>query len=411
MLVPLDRVRTGLLGIGALPTDRPDDRLRRGALVVTATAISFLAIFWVGTYLLLGRPLSAAIPFAYQVISVVGLVYLSRTGDFGTFKFSQTLSMLILPFLLQWTLGGFINSGAVMIWAFTALLAALVLYTARQAVWFFVAYIALTVVAGVLDPMLSATAVPLPSDLRLLLFVLDIGAVSFVAYSVLQYFVAARERAQQETDEILHNVLPESIADRLRAGETRIADDYESVTVVFADVAGFTPMARKASADEVIGILDRLFTAFDALADKYGLEKIKTIGDAYMVVSGAPQRRPDHARAAADMALAMLGETARVAQDLGRELTLRVGMHSGAAAAGVIGKRKFIYDLWGDAVNVASRMETTGVPGRIHVSEEIEAALRDSYEFEDRGAVDVKGLGEMRTFFLVGRKSKSRTAD
>ena len=237
--------------------------------------------------------------------------------------------MLVLPFVLQWTLGGFINSGAVMVWAFTAVLAALVLYPARQAVWVFAGYVALTIVSGVLDPVLSAGAPPLPADLRLLFFVLDIGAVSVVAYVVLQYFVAARERAQQETDRLLHNILPVSIADRLRGGEQRIADDYAAVTVVFADVAGFTPMAHSISADEVVAILERLFSAFDSLADRFGLEKIKTIGDAYMCVAGAPVTRPDHVRAAADMALAMIEETALASVELGRPLALRVGVHTG----------------------------------------------------------------------------------
>ncbi len=408
MLAPLTRVRNSMLGIGVRPTDRPEDRLRKAALVLTAVSITVLATFWTGTYLLLGRPLSAAIPFTYQVISVIGLAYLARTGDFGLFRLSQVGAMLVLPFVLQWTLGGFVNSGAVMVWAFSAILAALVLYTARQAVLVCAAYVALTIASGLLDPLLAAGAVPLQAELRLTFFVLDIGGVSIVAYAVLQYFVAARERAQQETDRLLHNILPVSIADRLRGGEQRIADDHPAVTVVFADVAGFTPMARTAGADEVLAILERLFTAFDGLADRYGLEKIKTIGDAYMCVAGAPSPRPDHARAAADMALAMIAETARASVDLGRDLTLRVGIHSGPAMAGVIGQKKFIYDLWGDAVNVASRMETHGVPGRIHVTEAVEAALRDSYDFEERGVVDVKGLGEMRTYFLVGRKGATR---
>jgi adenylate cyclase len=405
MLVPLVRTRDRLLRIGAQPTDRPEDRVRKQALVLTSAAISILAIVWVATYLALGRPLSAAIPFTYQIISVVGLAYFARTGNFAPFRLTQVASMLVLPFVLQWSLGGFVNSGAVMVWAFASPIAALVLYSTRQAASVFAGFVALTVASGLLDPILSASAVPLPADLRLLFFVLDIGAVSIVAYAVLQYFVAARERAQQETDRVLYNILPVQIADRLRAGEQRIADDFAAVTVVFSDVAGFTPLARTTGADEVIEILDRLFSAFDSLADRYGLEKIKTIGDAYMAVAGAPEPRTDHVRAGADMALAMIDETARVGAELKRDLALRVGIHTGPAAAGVIGQRKFIYDLWGDAVNVASRMETHGVAGRIHVSEAVESALHNSYQFEERGGVDVKGLGEMRTFFLLGPKT------
>jgi adenylate cyclase len=175
------------------------------------------------------------------------------------------------------------------------------------------------------------------------------------------------------------------------------------VTVVFADVAGFTSLTRKAGANEIIFILGRLFDAFDELADRFGLEKIKTIGDAYMAVAGAPQPRADHARAAADAALAMLEATERVSAEVSHPLSLRVGMDCGRAMAGVIGQRKFFYDLWGDAVNVASRMETLGAPGRIQVSPAVVSELGDAYRFEERGAIEVKGVGEMQTYFLLGR--------
>jgi class 3 adenylate cyclase len=227
--------------------------------------------------------------------------------------------------------------------------------------------------------------------------------VASVVYAVLQYFVASRERAQAQAEQVLNNVLPEPIADRLRDGESRIADDYPAVTVLFADVAGFTPFARRAGAARVIDVLDDLFSRFDELAARHGLEKIKTIGDAYMAVAGAPTPRPDHAAAAADMALEMLEACVTVGRHTGEPLQLRIGLHTGSAMAGVIGRRKFAYDLWGDAVNVASRMETHGVPGRIHVSEVVQSELGGRYLFEDRGTIEVKGLGDMHTFFLVGR--------
>jgi guanylate cyclase len=390
--------------IGVRPTDRPDERLRKAALAGTSVSITVLATFWVGMYLVIGNPLAAAIPFVYQVISVVGLVYLARTGDFERFKLSQVASMLILPFLLQWVVGGFVNSGAVMVWGFFAPVAALFLYPARRAVWAIVAFGVLTLISGLIDPYVSARATPMPEPLPLVFFVLDIGFVASVTYLVLQYFVAQRERAQAETDRLLNNILPATIADRLRGGEERIADDHPSVTIVFADVAGFTQLAHEVAADEVIRILDRAFTLFDELADRYGLEKIKTIGDAYMAAAGAPIPRADHVRAAADMALGMIDAVAACSLEVGRPLSVRVGMHTGRAMAGVIGRRKFIYDIWGDAVNVASRMETTGVPGRIQVSEAVESVLRDAYEFEERGEVEIKGIGNMRTFFLVAKK-------
>jgi adenylate cyclase len=399
---PLARLRDRILRIGARAGDPVDTRLRKEALVLIAVAISVLATIWTATFLWLGLPLAAASPLAYQVISVISLTYLARSGDYYGLRLAQIGAILILPFTLQWSLGGFENSSAVMVWAFAAPLGALVFYSPRGALTFFGAYIGLAIVSGIIDPLLPEPVV-LPDHLRLAFYALNIGGVSVVTYAVLQYFVSAREKAQAETEGLLHNVLPASIADRLMSGEERIADDHASVTVVFADVAGFTPLARSAEASEVISILNAVFTAFDDLADRHGLEKIKTIGDAYMAVAGAPEPRPDHASAAADMALEMLAEMERLSEGLGRPLALRIGLHTGPVAAGVIGRRKFAYDLWGDAVNVASRMETHGVAGRIHCSAAVAEQLAGRYRFADRGLVDMKGLGEMPTYFLLGR--------
>ena len=392
-----------LLQLGIRPTDSRDDRLRKQSLVLTALLITVLATPYVVAFLVLGLPASAAVPFAYQVISVLSLIWFARTGSLTFLRVSQLGAMLILPFVLQWTLGGFVNGSAVMVWAFVSPIGALALYPPRRAVWFFAGYLGLTVLSAAIDPLLSAHAPSLPDWLRLAFFLLNIGALSTVTYIVLQYFVATREQAQAEAERVLHNVLPEVIADRLRAGEQRIADDYPAVTVLFADVAGFTPFARRAGAARVIATLDDLFSGFDDLAARHGLEKIKTIGDAYMAVAGAPTPRPDHASAAADMALDMLDQVRTRADSLGEALTLRIGLHSGQAMAGVIGRRKFAYDLWGDAVNVASRMESQGVAGRIQVSDAVVAGLRLRYRFEERGTIEVKGLGEMRTYFLLGR--------
>jgi adenylate cyclase len=403
MLGPLRRTFESLVRLGARPTDTRDERLRKEALVLTAAFITVMSTLWTGTYLVLGLPVSAAVPLAYQILSMIGLAWLARSGDFNLFRLSQVTSMLVLPFILQWSLGGFVNSSAMMVWAFASPLGALVLYNPRRAMWFMLGYLGLAVVSALIDPLLSAGAPPLPDWLRLLFFLLNIATLSTVTFAILVYFVGARERAQAEAERVLNNVLPQSIADRLRAGEQRIADDYPSVTVLFADVAGFTPLARRAGAERVIAILDNVFTRFDELATRHGLEKIKTIGDAYMAVAGAPRPMPDHAAAAADMALDLLDAVQSAADELAEPLAVRVGLHTGQAMAGVIGRRKFAYDLWGDAVNVASRMESTGVPGRIQVSDAVEEELRGRYRFEERGTIEVKGLGQMSTFFLLGR--------
>jgi class 3 adenylate cyclase len=216
-----------------------------------------------------------------------------------------------------------------------------------------------------------------------------------------------RERARSER--LLLNVLPEPIARRLKARPGAIADRFPEVTVLFGDIVGFTQLAHALPPEQLVAALDGVFSQFDDLAEQLGLEKIKTIGDAYMVVGGLPTERADHAEAAAEMALGMRARLEATEFAGGRKLEMRIGIHTGPAVAGVIGKRKFSYDLWGDTVNTASRMESHGVAGAIQVSEATRAKLEGRYRLEPRGVVDVKGKGAMETWLLVGR-AESLTA-
>jgi class 3 adenylate cyclase len=215
----------------------------------------------------------------------------------------------------------------------------------------------------------------------------------------------AVDKANRENERLLLNILPPSIADRLRGGETVIADRFDEMTVLFADCVGFTELSSYLSPAEVVVVLNEVFSMFDTLADRYGLEKIKTIGDAYMVVGGLepdPEGR-SHVARVAEMALDMIDAVAAYRERTGSSLEVRIGMHAGPTVAGVIGLKKFIYDVWGDAVNTASRMESTGVPGRIQVSEQTQERLGSEFAFEPRGEIEIKGKGRLRTWFLVGR--------
>jgi class 3 adenylate cyclase len=210
------------------------------------------------------------------------------------------------------------------------------------------------------------------------------------------------ERERERADALLYNVLPEAIAERLKLGPTRIAEHFGQVTVLFGDIAGFTPMSAEMSPQDLVATLDEVFTAFDDIAQRHGLEKIKTIGDAYMAVGGVPTARADHAQAVARMALEMRDLIAGRSFFGARQLRMRIGIHTGPAVAGVIGRKKFIYDLWGDTVNTASRMESHGAPGEIHVTEATRAALGDGWVLEERGVSEIKGKGPMRTWWLKG---------
>ncbi|HEV2300377.1 MAG TPA: adenylate/guanylate cyclase domain-containing protein [Stellaceae bacterium] len=208
-------------------------------------------------------------------------------------------------------------------------------------------------------------------------------------------------RTEKERSEaLLLNILPRSIVDRMRRGATVIADRFEEATILFSDLVDFTALAARLTPERTVELLDAIFARFDDLAERYGLEKIKTLGDGYMVAGGLPEARPDHVGAVAEMALAMLDIVPEIGRGEGLPLELRVGVHSGALVAGVIGTRKFVYDVWGDTVNTAKRMESYGVAGRVHVSAVTRAALGERFRFEPRGAIEVKGKGLMETFFL-----------
>jgi adenylate cyclase len=228
----------------------------------------------------------------------------------------------------------------------------------------------------------------------------------FYAVRAIARAEAAAEREFARSEALLTNILPPAIAARLkRANEPVIADSHAEASILFADLAGFTARAADTLPVKLVLFLNDLFTAFDQLVERYGLEKIKTTGDAYMVVSGVPAPRADHAEALARLALDMRAAVVRIAESSGRALSIRIGISSGPVVAGVVGTKKFFYDVWGDTVNVASRMESTGEPGKIQVSEATYVLLKDAFELEARGEIEVKGKGRMRTWFLTGPRA------
>lgn len=215
---------------------------------------------------------------------------------------------------------------------------------------------------------------------------------------------AELRQQRQRSERLLVNILPYQIAHRLKTGSRNIAESFDQVTVLFADLVDFTAVATQISPQELVSLLNQIFSDFDALAEKYGLEKIKTIGDAYMAAAGLPIRRPDHADAVARMALSMQETIGQYEKPDGTPFQLRIGINTGAVVAGVIGIKKFSYDLWGDAVNMASRMEMLGEPGKIQVTEAAYERLKNRYLLEQRGSIEVKGRGKMTTYWLLGKK-------
>ena len=237
------------------------------------------------------------------------------------------------------------------------------------------------------------------------------SAFTILAFMSYVYSEAARtaeaklELEQQKSEKLLLNILPPSIAQRLKENNSVIADHFASATVMFSDIVGFTAMSEKVTPTELVNRLNRIFSAFDDLAEKHGLEKIKTIGDAYMVAGGFPELRDGHANDVSAMALDMLEAVAQCSREMDQPVSIRIGIHTGPAVAGVIGIKKFVYDVWGDTVNIASRMESSGLPGQIQLSEQAAAMLNGEFLTEERGAVEVKGKGAMKTYWLLGRSN------
>lgn len=411
-----------LAELGARPEDSHDERVRLGTLILASVLIALLSSVWVITYLAFGDVRSAVIPAVYQACTVVGLLVLARTRRPALFRSWQLAVMLVLPALLQASRGGFVASSGIILWGLFVPLAALALLGHRRALPWLGAFLAVLVALALLDPFLARDRVVLPEGVVVSFFVLNILGVTVSAYVMLAYFVEQRARAHRaleterlRSERLLLNVLPQPIAERLKSGDGVIAERHEAVTVLFADLVDFTCHASVLAPEDLVALLDRIFSAFDRVADEQGVEKIKTIGDAYMLAGGLSQARPDHVRAVARAALSIREELGGIAAQTGQHwLAVRIGIDTGPVVAGVIGRRRFIYDLWGDTVNTASRMESQGLAGQIQVTRRVAVALEHSFAVRPRGTLEVRGKGPMQTFLLgrelrrPGSRSRSR---
>ena len=406
-------VSTGLLAriaaIGAEPADGEELRLRKALLVTSALMMASMGIPWGAIYLYFDEPVAAAIPTGYAALSFASLAVFSRFHTFETFRTSQLLMSMLLPLLLMLALGGFINSSAVALWSLTSPLGALMFAERRQANGWFVGYAALLAIGIVFEPFARA-ANNLPPYVITTFFVMNFLGVSIFAFVLTGYFVGRKNLAmqllgveQQKSESLLLNVLPREIAAILRNETRTIADYHDKVSVMFADLTGFTKMSAKMQPDQVVDFLNDVFSHFDQLVDRYAIEKIRTIGDAYMVAAGVPAPRPDHAQVLARFALDILAYTDTLAAQ-GKAAKFRVGIGTGPVVAGVIGYKKFCYDVWGDTVNTASRMESLSEPGRIQLDEATYQLIEKDFECTSRGPIDVPGKGPMNTWFLVGER-------
>ena len=299
------------------------------------------------------------------------------------------------------SLGGFKPSSVVIIWAALCPIGALLLDELRRTLFWIVGFAGLLIATAILQPYLVPA--DLPEAFVTWFFVLNVGAVITITFGLLYYFVGRRNFFQQRAEMLLLNILPKEISERLKAEQRTVADQYNAASILFADVVEFTPMAATMTPLQLVDLLNEVFQCFDGLVEKYDLEKIKTIGDCYMVASGVPRARPDHATALVDLALDMQAAVAE-RKFGGRQLSFRIGINSGPVVAGVIGRKKFIYDLWGEAVNLASRMESHGRTRCIQVTSNTYELIRDAFDCTSLGLIEVKGAGAMEVWHVIGRK-------
>ena len=404
-------ISSAIQQVGSLPGDSEDLKLQKTILLLSSLMIASLAIVWGAIYYAYGQPVAASIPLTYSALSFLSIFIFALGRQYRLFRFSQLLLDLLLPFLLMIALGGFVNSSAVILWSLTSPVGAMLFLGRRQAIWWFMAYLGLVVISGIL-PEFIFPAKPLPPNLILIFFVLNICAVSTVVFMLMQYFIHQKQvvydlllQEEEKSEKLLLNVLPREIASMLKESEETIAERFENVSILFADLVNFTPLSAEVSPEQMVDLLNEIFSYFDKLVARHDLEKIRTIGDNYMVASGVPRQRTDHAHVLADVALGMRDYLEELPAQYGNKIRFRLGMNSGSVVGGVIGRHKFHYDIWGDAVNLASRMESQGVPGKIQITCDTRNLIKDAYNCERRGEVDIKGKGMIETWFLMDRHS------
>jgi adenylate cyclase len=417
-----------LRSAGIEPQDSEVLQVRKSILVFAMGLMTAAPMCWLALYWIMGQQLSATLPLTYQLISVGTFLIYVATRNFSFFQYAQLCLFLFFPFIVQLSIGSFVAASGVVLCGILAPIVAVHILGPRASLPWFVAHIALLAISGYIDfDLADAFKLVIPPRTSAIFFMLNFVGTSSIAYFLLRYAAAQKERyetelvetnhllqiEQERSERLLLNILPEPIALRLKQQDQTVADGFADVTVMFADIVNFTNIAAGMSPNQIFSMLNRVFSAFDSLAEKHGLEKIKTIGDAYMVAGGLNDGSAvNYTEAIADMALDMreLLDTDDSLHEM--KLQIRLGIGTGPVVAGVVGKKKFIYDLWGDTVNIASRITSESAPGAIQTDSTTYRRLRNRYEFLAPEQIHLKGKGETTVYRMVGRKPlASRSQD
>lgn len=404
---------------GILESDSEEVRLQKSLLIFATGLICLASMLWLFIYWQLGPQLSSTIPFAFQLLLVGNLALYLKTLNFNVFRHLQLAFLLFMPFVAQWSMGNFINSSGISLWGLLAPVGAILCIGPKESIAWFVAYLFLTLLSGSFDYYLAdsffSAQVKISTATSIVFFALNFAAISSILFLLLRYAALERQKAndrleeanklltieQDKSEKLLLNILPGPIAERLKHSDQTIADGFQDVSVMFVDIVNFTRIAEGLTPQQVFSMLNRVFSAFDELAEQHGLEKIKTIGDAYMVAGGLNDCCDNYTEALVDLGLAMQAQLQTNFRASDPHLSVRIGIGTGPVVAGVVGKKKFIYDLWGDTVNLASRITTEGLPDVVQVDETTYQRLKHHYNFHPPMHVYLKGKGDMPIYRVV----------
>lgn len=407
-----------------LPAETPEQKLAGDMLFFSTGLMMFASMLWLAIYWSLGQRFSTSIPLIFQALSACTMFFYWRTRKLLPFCVAQLALFLFTPFVLQWTIGNFVNASGVSLWALLAPIGAIVILGTRESMPWFVAYIFLTALSGMFDYVIPIDTKTINEKTVAVFFVLNFVSISAMVYLLLWYFSREknklREAVEAQTllvttekelsERLLLNILPPLIAERLKKQQAVIADGHADVAVLFADLVNFTHLSEEMSPNETVALLNDIFSEFDLLAERFGIEKIKTIGDAYMAAGGLRLGEEGYVGGVAEMALGMQSFLKRYHAPNGEQVSIRIGIATGPAVAGVIGRRKFSYDLWGDTVNVASRMCSEALPGSIQVDPVTYRRLHNRFHFDDAHQIHVKGKGPMHVYDLLGKIQVTQAA-
>lgn len=408
------------------PGDTDEQKLHKTLLIFACGLMGFAAMLWLVIYHAMGIKYSATVPLIYLSVSALTLAIYLWNLNFELFRFAQTSLYLFVPFIMQWSIGSYVTSSGVMLWALLAPIGVMIFQGPRESVPWFFAYIVMTAVSGFFDYYLaygSEKNTVLPLQTIAVFFVLNFAAMSTIVYLLVVYFVREKDRLknaldrehsllqteQQRSERLLLNVLPGHIAERLKRDPSIIADGVADCTVMFADLTDFTSLAEELPPRDMVAMLNEIFSWFDGLAEKYSLEKIKTVGDAYMVAGGLHARDAKYTEAIVEWALEVRNGIGSRHTRSGKPLGIHIGIGSGPVVAGVIGVKKFIYDLWGNTVNIASRLSTEATSGGILVDTTTYRRLRGLYKFEGPEPLTVKGQRQITSYRLIAKLPEAST--